>query len=93
MLAAQRRHDRLVVDAGVGHQHAKGRERRDCPALERRHPLGLPEPAIDREIDAARVGDRRHPDPARGLGCGSEAFEKAHPGLAQGFGVGHDVRL
>jgi hypothetical protein len=93
MLAAQRRHDRLVVDAGVGHQHAAGREGRDRPPFEGRHRGILPEPAIDREIDPARVGDRRHPDPPLGLGSDGDPFEKADPGLAQGFGVGHDVRL
>ena len=93
MLAAQRRHDRLIVDAGVGHQHAEGGERRDRPRLERRHRRALAEPAINREIDPARIGDRRHPNPPLGLGCRGEPFEKAHPGLAQGFGVGHDVRL
>jgi hypothetical protein len=93
MLAAQRRHDRLIIDAGVGHQHAKGGECRNRPRLERDHRSTLPEPAVDREIDAARVGDGRHPHSPRGLGCGGDAFEKAHPGLAQGLGVGHDVGL
>ena len=34
-----------------------------------------------------------HPDPPFGLGGGGEVFEKAHPGLAERFGVGHQVRL
>ena len=93
MVAPDRSHDCLVIDAGVGHQHAKSAQCRDRPPFERRHPLALAEPAIDGEIDAARVGDRRHPHPPLGLGCGGEPFQKAHPGFAQGFGVGHDVRL
>ena len=93
MVTADRRHDRLIIDAGVGHQHAKGAQRVDCPLFERRHPLALPKPAIDREIDAARVGDRRHPHPPLRFRRSGEPFEKAHPGLAQGLGIGHHVRL
>ena len=93
MLAPHRRQHRLIVDAGVGHQHAERAQGVDRPPLQRRHPIALAEPAIDREIDAARIGDRRHRNPPLGFRCGGEGFEKAHPGLAQGFGVGHDVRL
>ncbi len=71
----------------------KARKASIARRFERRHPIALPEPAIDREIDAARIGDRRHPHPPLSFGRRSEAFEKPHPGLAQGFGVGHDVRL
>ncbi len=93
MLTANRRHDGLVIDAGVRHQHAEGAQRVDRALLERRHLRCLAEPAIDGEIEPARIGDRRHPNPALGLGRRREAFEKAHPGLAQGFRVGHDVGL
>ena len=71
----------------------KARSASIARCLERRHLVGLPEPAVDREIEPARVGDRRYPDPPLGLGRAGEAFEKPHTGLAQGFGVGHDVGL
>src|SRR5262249_55756153 len=44
VLAAHRRHDGLIVDAGVGHQHAERLERGDRAALAREHPVLLPEP-------------------------------------------------
>ena len=71
----------------------KARNAVDRPLFERRHPLALPKPAIDREIDAARVGDRRHPHPPLRFRRSGEPFEKAHPGLAQELGIGHHVRL
>ena len=71
----------------------KARNASDRPHFERRHRRALAEPAIHREVDPARVGYGRHPHPPLGLGGGGEAFEKAHPGLAQRFGVGHEVRL
>ena len=71
----------------------KARKCGDRPGFECRHRGALAEPAIDREIDPARIGNGRHPHPPLRLGGAGEAFEKAHPGLAQGFGVGHDVRL
>ena len=93
VLAAHGRHDGLVIDAGVRHQHAEAAQCLDRPLLERSHLRGLSEPAIDREIEPPRVGDRRHPDPPLSLGRAGEALEKPHPGFAQGFGVGHDVGL
>jgi hypothetical protein len=82
VLAAQRCHDRLIIDAGIGHQHAEG-ECGDGTALECRHRHALAEPAINRKIDAPRVGDGRHAYPTLRPGRRGEAFEKAHPGFAQ----------
>jgi hypothetical protein len=93
VLAAGRRHDRLVVDAGVGHQDTERLERGDCASLERGHRLGLAEPLVDRDIEPARIGQGRNADPAVGLWRGGEAFEKAQPGRAERLRVGHDVRL
>ena len=56
MLAAHRRQDRLVIDAGVGHQHAEGLQRGDRAGFERRHRVGLAEPLVGLKIEAARVG-------------------------------------
>jgi hypothetical protein len=93
VLAADRRHDGLVIDAGIRQQHAKGAQRSDRPLLERSHLVGLPKSAIDLEIEPARVGDSRYPHSPLGLGRGGEAFEKPHTGFAQRLGVGHDVGL
>jgi hypothetical protein len=93
MLAAGRRQDGLVVDAGVGHQDAKRLQRGDCARLEHRHRLGLAEPLVNLKIKAARIGQGRDAHAALGLRCGGKAFEKAHAGFAERLGVGHDMGL
>ena len=45
------------------------------------HRLGLPEPLVDRDIEPARIGQGRHPNPAVGLGlamgaCGLDGRDK-----------------
>ena len=93
MLAARRRLDGLVVDAGVGHRDAELDEGRDRAPLQVEHRGGLAEHAGFREVGAARIGDGRDAHAAlagRRLG---EPLEPAHAGLAEAFGVGHDVRL
>ena len=64
MLAAHRRHDGLVVDAGVGHQHAERLEGRDGAAFELEHPGLVLELVRGGEIGAARIGDGRNPHAA-----------------------------
>ena len=93
MLAADRRHDRLIIDAGVGHQHAEGAECGDRARFEVAHGLALAEPLVDLHIETARIGQGRDPDPPLAVGGAGEAFEKADTGLAERLGVGHDVRL
>src|SRR6266702_377172 len=61
-LAAQRRHDRLIIDAGIGHQHAKRLEGGNRAALEIEHPRLLLQSLRLRKIGAARVGDARNAD-------------------------------
>ena len=92
VLAAHRRQDRLIIDAGVGHQHAEGSERGARARFESTHVLALAEPLIDLHVETARIGQGRDPDPPFAFGAG-EAFEKAHAGLAERLGIGHDMRL
>ncbi len=63
MLAEHRRHDGLVVDAGVGHQDAERLERGDRAPLQFDHPGLLLEPVRGGEIGAARIGDGRDAHP------------------------------
>ncbi len=93
VLAAHRRHDRLVIDAGIGHQDAERLEGVDRALLERGHLVGLAQALVVTEIDAARIGNHRHAHAALVLRAGRHAFEKFDPGLAERLGVGHDVRL
>jgi hypothetical protein len=60
MLAAHRRHDGLIVDAGVGHQNAERFEGHDRASFEVEHPCRLPEPVGRRKIGAARIGNGRN---------------------------------
>jgi hypothetical protein len=46
-----------------------------------------------REIGAARIGDGRHANPALAFARCRKSLEPFHAGLAQAFGVGHDVGL
>jgi hypothetical protein len=93
VLAAHRRQHALVVDAGVGEDHAEARQRIRGAPLERHDRLGLPDLRKAREIGAARVGDGRYADtPLRGR-CARQLFEKVDARGAQSLGVGADVHL
>jgi hypothetical protein len=93
VLAAHRRHDGLVVDAGIGHHDAERFEGVDRSPLERGHGVGLFEALVVAKVDTARIGDHRDAHASFGLGTGGHIFEELDAGLAQRFGVGHDVRL
>ena len=93
VLAAHRRHDRLIVDAGVGHQHAERLERGDRARFEGAHVFALAEPLIDMHVETARIGQGRDADPSFAFGRARKAFEKADAGFAEQLGIGHDVRL
>ncbi len=64
LLAADRRHDGLVVDAGVGHQHAQRLERGNGAAFQIERPGLLLQPRGGGKIGAARVGDGGDADAA-----------------------------
>src|SRR5260370_38897207 len=54
VLAGNGRHDGLVIDAGVGHQHAERFERGNCAPLELEHPRLLLELMRGGKVGAAR---------------------------------------
>src|SRR6218665_1255757 len=91
MLAAGGSQHGLVVDAGVGHAHAKPLEGADGAALQFEHPVGLAQVAGLAEIGAARIVDGGNAHAAL-LRIG-QPLQPLHAGLAESFGVGHDVRL
>ena len=93
VVAAYRRHDDLVVDAGVGHDDAHGTARLDEAPLDVGHGLGLAQRVVVVEVDPARVGDRRDGDAALAFGQGGEAFHQLHSGEPDGLRVGHHVGL
>ena len=93
VLAAHRRHDGLIVDAGIGQQHAERFERSDGATFEIEHPGLLLESMRRRKIGAARISDGRNAQPPRlrrQLRHALEPFDAARP---QQFGIGHDVGL
>ena len=65
----------------------KGAKRGDRAALERRHRLALAEPAVDREIDAARIGDGRHPHPPLRLAVQRRGLRESAPRPRPGTSV------
>src|SRR6516164_5881593 len=93
VLAVDWRHDRLIVDAGVRHQHAERFERSDRAAFECEHPRLLLEPGCLREIGAARSGDCRYADAAFAFREHDPVFQPFHAGTAERFRIGHDMRL
>src|SRR3546814_4090956 len=54
MLAEDRRNDRLVIDAGIGHQHVERAEGVDGPAFETDAGIVLLQALVGAEIGAAR---------------------------------------
>jgi hypothetical protein len=94
MLAEYRRHDGLIVDAGVRHQHAKGFEGGNRAPLELDHPGLLLELVRGGKVGAARVADSGNAQAAavRRLRC-CQPFQPLDPGRSERFGIGHDVRL
>ena len=93
MLAAGRRHDGLVVDARVGHQHAECLKRRDGAALERQHPILVLEVGRPLEVGTAGVGDRRYSHAPFGRRQRGQRLQPGDARLAKALGVGHHVRL
>ena len=93
VLAAHGRQDGLVVDAGVGHQHAQRLEGGDGASLDGGHRVGLLEALVGGEIEPARVGDGGDAHAPLSLGRRRQPFEPGDAGLAQALGVGHHVRL
>src|SRR6266571_8926988 len=93
VLAAHRRHDRLIIDAGIGHQDAERLEGGNRAALEIEHPRLLLQSLRLRKIGAARVGDARNADLALALRKLGPAFQPFHTGAAERLGVGHDMGL
>ena len=93
MLAAHRRHNRLIVDAGVGHQDPERLKCRDRAALEIEHPGLLAQPRGSGKVGAARIRDGWNPHtPLLGRKLG-QPFEPFNTGNAEGLGIGHDVGL
>src|SRR5581483_1008829 len=93
MLPTHRRHDGLIIDAGVGHQHAERLEGGNRPALEVDHPRLLLEPHRGSEIGAARIGDGRDADAALRRRKTRHPLEPFDTCGAERLGVSHDVRL
>ena len=93
VLAAHRRQHALIVDAGVGKDHAEARQRVRRASLERHDRLGLPDAGEAGEVGAARVGDGRHAHaPLRGRCC-RQLLEERDARGAQRLAVGADVHL
>ena len=93
VFATNRWQDRLIVDAGVGHQHAERLERPDGARLDVGHGVGLPEALVEVEVEPARIGDGWHTYAPFTCRQGGKTFQPAHALLAQAFGIGHDMRL
>jgi hypothetical protein len=83
MLAAHGRHDRLIIDAGIGHQHAERLEGGNSAALEIEHPRLLLQSLRLRKIGAARVGDGWNTDLALALRQLRPAFQPFHTDAAE----------
>ncbi len=93
VLTVHRRQDRLVVDAGIGHENAHALERGDGAALELGKAFLLIELPVGAKIDAARVGDRRHPHATLFRGQRGDALEVRDPRLPERLRVGHQMHL
>ena len=90
MVAIQRRHDCLIIDAGIRHHDAHHRTGGNEAALETGHRLGLAKRQVMRKIDPARIGDHRYCDTRAVL---RQPLDKAHARLAERFRIGHHMRL
>ena len=93
MLAFHRRQHALVVDAGVGEDHAERGHRSGGAALEVDDPLRVLDALEAREIGAARVGDGRRHDPALALGRLGQLLEEGDPRRTERLGVGAQMDL
>lgn len=93
VLAAHRRQDALVVDAGVGEEDAKRRHGVRRTPLERHQLAGLADAGVAAEVGAARVGDGRRHHAAQGLVRGRDALEEGDARGPERLGVGADVHL
>ena len=93
MLSAQRRHDRLVVDTGIGHENTHGLESIDGASFQRRHLLSLPKTPVMAKIDSARIGNHRDAHLTFMLRISRQALDKLDACLAERLGISHDVRL
>ena len=93
MLAAHRRHDGLVIDAGVGHQHAERLEGGDGALLEIEHPRLMLQLVRGGEVCAARIGDGRNAYAAFRGGHLRHRLKPFDARRTERLRVGHDVRL
>ena len=90
VITTHRRHNRLIINAGVGHHDADGLAGGDKAAFKCRHFLGLAKRLIMREINAARVSDHRDNNFAAVAG---KVFDKADAGVTNRFRICHHMRL
>ncbi len=93
VLTKYRRHDGLVVDAGIRHQHAERFQGCNCATLQINHPRLLLEPVRGGKISAARVADGWNAKAAAIRRLARQALEPFNAGHSERFGVGHDMRL
>ena len=80
MVAKQRRHDCLVVDAGVGHHDSHRPAGGNEPTLKFGHLLGLAKRQVMRQVDTARVGDHRDRD---GTAIGGQPLDEFNAGRTE----------
>ena len=93
MFTTYRRHDRLIVYTGVGHDDAHGVTRLDKAALDIRHRLGLPQWIVVIQINATRVCDHWYCDTSLSLWQSSESLDQFNTGHTDGFRISHHMCL
>src|SRR5262249_20838565 len=93
VLADERRHNGLIVDAGIRHQQPERLQRGDRAAFEVDHPGLLLEPMRGREVGAARICDGGNPYTPLVRRQARQLLEPFDPGFPERLGIGHNVRL
>ena len=90
VFSAHRRHDGLIVHAGIGHENAHPGARRDGAPVDVGHLFGLSERLVVIEIDPTGIGDHgdRNLRPLVG-----QLLEEGHAGDTDRFRIGHHMRL
>ncbi len=91
MLAARRRQDGLVVDAGIRHAHAEPGECGNGAALQFQHPVFVPEERCLFEVGAPWIRDGGYPHAT--FVCIGQPLQPHHARLAETFRIRHDVGL